>query len=135
MLLPAGGAKGFGLALVIDLICGLLSDGAWGDAVKPLYGDPAEPYDCSFLLAAIDIAHFRDPAGFAQGASAARERLHHSARAGGGEPILAPGERKWARRQASRGLVRLPRQTFDTLTRLAAELVVETLRAEDSSGT
>jgi LDH2 family malate/lactate/ureidoglycolate dehydrogenase len=28
MLLPAGGAKGFGLAFVIDLICGLLSGGA-----------------------------------------------------------------------------------------------------------
>src|SRR5689334_15729455 len=47
MLLPAAGPKGFGLAFMIDLMCGLLSGGAFGSAVKPLYGDPAIPYDCS----------------------------------------------------------------------------------------
>ena len=45
MLLPSGGPKGFGLAFLIDLLCGLLSAGAQGAAVQPLYGDPAVPYD------------------------------------------------------------------------------------------
>ena len=39
MLLPAAGPKGFGLAFVIDLLCGGLSDGAIGAEVRPLYGD------------------------------------------------------------------------------------------------
>ncbi len=39
MLLPSGGPKGFGLAFLIDLLCGLLSGGASGAAVQPLYGD------------------------------------------------------------------------------------------------
>ena len=39
MLLPSGGPKGFGLAFVIDLMCGLLSGGAVGEEVRPLYGD------------------------------------------------------------------------------------------------
>ena len=39
MLLPSGGPKGFGLAFLIDLMCGLLSGGASGGAVQPLYGD------------------------------------------------------------------------------------------------
>ena len=43
MLLPAGGPKGFGLAFLIDLMCGLLSGGASGSAVQPLYGDAARP--------------------------------------------------------------------------------------------
>ncbi|MBV8422225.1 MAG: Ldh family oxidoreductase, partial [Hyphomicrobiales bacterium] len=47
MLLPAAGPKGFGLAFVIDLLCGGLSDGAVGAEVRPLYGDPAESYRCS----------------------------------------------------------------------------------------
>ena len=54
MLLPAGGAKGFALGLIIDLLCGLLAGGAWGDEAKPLYRNVAEPYDCSCLFIAID---------------------------------------------------------------------------------
>ena len=34
MLLPSGGAKGFGFALMIDLMCGLLSGGASGADVR-----------------------------------------------------------------------------------------------------
>ena len=61
MLLPSGGPKGFGLAFLIDLLCGLLGRRS-GGAVQPLYGDAAIPYDCSHLFIAIDVAHFGDPA-------------------------------------------------------------------------
>src|SRR5262249_16533334 len=44
MLLPAAGPKGFGLALVIDLLCGGLSEGAVGAGVRPPDGGSAEPY-------------------------------------------------------------------------------------------
>ena len=45
MLLPAAGPKGFGLAFMIDLMCGLLGGGASGAEVRPLYGDAGVPYD------------------------------------------------------------------------------------------
>src|SRR5262249_51465839 len=57
MLLPAAGPKGFGLAFVIDLLCGGLSDGAVGADVRPLYGDPAEPYRCAHFFLAIHAGH------------------------------------------------------------------------------
>lgn len=40
MLLPAAGHKGFGLALMIDVLTGVLSGGGWGDQVRPLYREP-----------------------------------------------------------------------------------------------
>src|SRR5258708_14557427 len=46
MLFPAAGPTGFGLAFLIDLLCGGLSDGPVGPDVRPPYGDPAEPYPC-----------------------------------------------------------------------------------------
>ena len=75
MLLPSGGPKGFGLAFVIDLMCGLLAGGATGGEVQPLYGDLSVPYDCSHLFIAIDVAHFCDLDGFRKQAAAAAERV------------------------------------------------------------
>ena len=72
MLLPSGGPKGFGLSFLIDLLCGLLSQGAFGAQVRPLYGDFSVPYDCSHLFIAIDVGHFCDLAWFKRQAAEAR---------------------------------------------------------------
>ena len=75
MLLPSSGPKGFGLAFLIDLLCGVLSGGASGGAVQPLYGNASTPYDCSHLFIAIDVAHFGDRAVMRAAATAAAERI------------------------------------------------------------
>src|SRR5690606_32785247 len=92
MLLPTGGAKGFGLSFLIDLMCGLLSQGATGAAVRPLYGDYATPYDCSHLFIAVDVAHFCDLDGFRRQAAAAADHIRAGKRAPGVEHLYAPGE-------------------------------------------
>src|SRR5438105_3877233 len=101
MLLPAAGPKGFGLAFVIDLLCGGLSDGAVGAEVRPLYGDPAEPYRCAHFFMAIHAAHF--PAGerFAERVRDQALRVSRSKRGAGVERVSAPGELVWATRTAS----------------------------------
>lgn len=124
MLLPVGGAKGFGLAFVIDLMCGLLSDGAVGEAVRPLYGDGKVPYNCSHLFVAIDVAHFIDPARFRAQAAAAAERIRNGARAPGVSRLFTPGEPEWQRACAAAGMVALDPAVADTLMRLAGELQV-----------
>ncbi len=124
MLLPAAGPKGFGLAMMIDLMAGLLSGGAWGEAVRPLYGDMAEPYDCAHLFIAIDIGHFVDPAHFRREATRAAERVRASARAPGVAELFTPGEIEWRRREASRGRVRVAGEAVRRLERLAGELGV-----------
>ena len=58
MLLPVAGPKGFGLAFIIDLLCGGLSNGAVGADVHPLYGNAAVPYDCAHFFLAIHTGHF-----------------------------------------------------------------------------
>ncbi len=91
MLLPSGGPKGFGLAFVLDLMCGLLSGGASGSAVHPLYGDAAISYDCSHLFIAIDVAHFGDPATVRVAAAAAADRIRSSKRAAGVTEAVCAG--------------------------------------------
>jgi LDH2 family malate/lactate/ureidoglycolate dehydrogenase len=125
MLLPTGGAKGFGLSFVIDLLCGLLSQGATGAGVRPLYGDFAVPYDCSHLFIAIDVGHFGDPARFRHAAAAAAERIRSGKRAPGVAQVFTPGEPEWRRRQRTAGQVALEPAVAAMLRRYAGELGVD----------
>jgi len=117
MLLPAGGAKGFGLALAIDLMCSLLAEGPGGDDVAPLYGDLTKPFVCSALFIAIDIAHFRTTSDFRIEADDALSRIR-TARATTG-PLRTPGERGWASRNGN-DTIRIPAALAATLDRMAA---------------
>ena len=92
MLAPAAGPKGFGLAFVIDLLCGGLSGGAIGSDVRPLYGDASEPYRCSQTFIAIDIGAFPDGAAFPQRVNEQAQRVSASKRAPGTMRVYAPGE-------------------------------------------
>ncbi|MBX9823925.1 MAG: Ldh family oxidoreductase [Xanthobacteraceae bacterium] len=121
MLLPAAGPKGFGLAFVIDLLCGGLSDGAIGAEVRPLYGDPALPYRCSQLFLAINAGHFPAADGFAARVQDKAARVSASKRAPGVDRIYAPGELAHATRAANGETCTLSRQTVDSLVTAAAK--------------
>jgi len=124
MLLPAAGPKGFGLALMIDLMCSLLSGGAGGDKVKPLYGDPTVPYDCSHLFIAIDVGAFGDASRFRAQAAAAAERIRLGQPAPGVDRLYVPGEPEWQRCETAAGKVRLERAVLDNLIKVAQSLHV-----------
>ncbi|PWC03393.1 Ldh family oxidoreductase [Agromyces badenianii] len=79
MLLPAGGPKGFGLALVVEILTGVLSGGAVSHEVRGLYADTAAPNDSAQFFLAIDVNRFLPAASFTDGLS----RLV--------DPILAAG--------------------------------------------
>jgi LDH2 family malate/lactate/ureidoglycolate dehydrogenase len=124
MLLPSGGAKGFGLSFLIDLLCGLLSQGASGGQVRPLYGDFSVPYDCSHLFIAIDVAHFCDVDWFRAQAANAAERIRGGKHAPGVAQLFTPGEPEWRRRDRSHGEVLLDHAVVAMLRRYAGRLGV-----------
>jgi LDH2 family malate/lactate/ureidoglycolate dehydrogenase len=129
MLLPAAGPKGFGLAFVIDLLCGGLSDGAVGAEVRPLYGDPGEPYRCAHFFLAINAGHFPVGKRFAERVRDQAMRVSRSKRGAGAERVYAPGELVWATRQASDGVCRLDPATVRSLLETAARVGVADLEA------
>jgi len=122
MLLPAAGPKGFGLAVAIDPLCGGLSDGAVGADVRPLYGDPAEPYRCSHFFLAIHAGHFPVGERFAERVRDQAMRVSQSKRGPGVERVYAPGELVWATRKESGGLCRLDAPTLRSLIDTAARV-------------
>jgi len=122
MLLPAGGAKGFGLALVVDLLCGALAGGAIGDAVQPLYGDAGIPYDCAHCFIAIDVARFGEPSAFADRTAAYAQRIRSSPLIAGASSVRMPGDRGLALRRDAADECSLARETVRALDELAASL-------------
>ncbi|HEX7386623.1 MAG TPA: Ldh family oxidoreductase [Castellaniella sp.] len=122
MLLPTGGAKGFGLAFLVDLLCGGLSSGALGAQVQPLYGDSATPYGCAHFFLAIDVQRFLPLADFAHRASEYAQEVRASRRAPGTAQLFTPGERTWSMRQQRGGACPVAVHTQDHLRQVADDL-------------
>jgi LDH2 family malate/lactate/ureidoglycolate dehydrogenase len=99
MLLPAGGHKGYGLALVIDILTGVLSGGSSGSGVRGLYADTSVPNDCAHFFLALDIGAFGDPGAFAGRLAALTTEVTASSTAPSVERLLLPGqlEAEWQR--------------------------------------
>jgi len=122
MLLPAAGPKGFGLAFMVDLLCGGLSDGAIGPEVSPLYGDVAKPYRCSNFFLAIHVDHFVPSGRFGERVEAELARVAASRRAPGTDRVFAPGELAFDARMRMDGHCRLAPATLSNLIQVGRSL-------------
>ena len=115
MLLPAAGPKGFGLAFIIDLLCGGLSGGGIGGEVRPLFGKLDQPYNCANLFLAIHVGHFAEDAAFNERARASTETISTVERAPGIQRVFAPGEMAWQARASAQGDCALAPATYEAL--------------------
>lgn len=124
MLLPAAGPKGFGLAFIIDLLCGGLAGGGIGAEVRPLFSSLLQPYNSANLFIAIHVGHFVDEARFAERTSAAAAAVSSVRRAPGVERVFAPGELAQAMRDKAGGLCELQQATVASLRKTGLSLDV-----------
>ena len=102
-LLPIGGHKGYGLALLVDLFAGLLSDAAYLTHVKSWVDAPDEPQNLGHFFVLIDTRRLGSAAWLAARMADFAAILHGSAPAQEGKPVIVPGEielRNMARQRA-----------------------------------
>lgn len=126
LLMPMGGHKGYGLALVVDILTGVLSGGGYGSHVKGLYADTSVPNDCSHAFLALDVAAFGDVDAFAGRLADLAAQITGSPRAPGVERLLMPGQseaERFAAAQAA-GVVDVEASVLDRLHATAVELDV-----------
>lgn len=116
-LLPVGGAKGYGLSLMIDVLAGLLTGSGFAGGANNL-DNPAGPQRCGHLLLAIDIARFADA-----GTYDARMRTLIDATHGAGDPgaVFLPGERGGRYMEGRAGRIPLSEAVLARLDSLADE--------------
>lgn len=101
LLLPAAGAKGFGLALVIDILTGVLSGGAFGSQVAGLYRDTSQPNDCAHFFLALDTRAFAPDGEFPARLDALAEQVLASGTRPGVDRVMLPGQPESERARAA----------------------------------
>ncbi len=123
VLLPIGGYKGAGLALVLGLLAGTLNGAAVGADVVDFNADDATAANTGQFIIALDIARFTDPVTFAAAVDRHVRELKASALLPGVMSIRLPGmERATRRAQRSSEGVPLPGPVLDRLNALGARL-------------
>ena len=92
-LVPAGGAKGYGLALMIGLLAGTLNGAAFGRDVVNYTKDSKTPSNTGQAIVALDIATFADVTAFKQQVDEVWEMMKSSPTLPGFDEVRLPGER------------------------------------------
>ncbi len=91
-LLPIGGPKGSGIALIVELLSGVLSGAGTATHLHDLYAFDA-PQGVGHFMGAIDVAAFMDVDEFRKAVSAVTAEAKSLQKAEGVNEILMPGER------------------------------------------
>ena len=91
-LLPIGGHKGYGLALVVDLLAGLLSGAAYLTHVKSWVDAPEEPQNLGHYFLLIDTKRLGAAGWLSERMNDFAHILHSTPPADPNAPVLLPGE-------------------------------------------
>jgi LDH2 family malate/lactate/ureidoglycolate dehydrogenase len=112
-----GSFKGYGLAIAVDVLCGLLAGAAVGPG--PLESDGSSDRDIGHMFLAIRIGAFRDEAAYAESATSMFDALLHCPPRNGSQ-VLYPGLPEHARLTAADADgVRLDAAVYEEIVELA----------------
>jgi L-2-hydroxycarboxylate dehydrogenase (NAD+) len=134
LLLPIGGYKGSGLAVMLGLLCGPLNRAAFGRDVVDFNADDASETNTGHFIVVLDVARFLPPADYKAEVDRHIAELKESKRLPGVDEIRMPGERRRQCREVrARDGVPLSAALMGQLDKLAAELGVAKLQSRTSS--
>ena len=123
LLAPAGGHRGYGLSLMLEILTGVL---AGGTRLAPEVGHPfrsGDPQGVALFVMAIDPEHSVGYEELTRRVDSLIERLHASETSPGVERIYVPGERSFMlAEQRERDGIPMPAERLDNLCRLGSDL-------------
>lgn len=122
-MLPFGGHKGYGIALMVDVLSGVLSGGQHGPWLPPMYGDYMNPQGIGHFVLAVNVEAFLPLEQFREEMDRFVVRVKASERSEGVEEIFVPGEIEFRRRESAlREGVALPPEVVAELKALGQQL-------------
>jgi L-2-hydroxycarboxylate dehydrogenase (NAD+) len=127
-LLPIGGYKGYGLALVMGLLAGNLNAAAMGKDVVDFNNDDTTETNTGHTIVAINVEAFQDLQEFKQGMDTLIRDIRNSQRLPNVDRIRLPGEgTHTARNDNEKNGIPMPEALLAVLDQLASELKIDKL--------
>ncbi|NLX36903.1 MAG: Ldh family oxidoreductase [Chloroflexi bacterium] len=130
MMLPVGGHKGYGLALVVEILSALVAGAAFGPHLGTLYADFDRGQNVGHFFAALDPGAFGPGEGFLARMDALLTEVRTVPTQAGVSEILLPGEveSRCQERYAAEGIP-FDQAVYEEVCGIAGELGVPPLRA------
>jgi len=128
-ILPLGGAgeehgghKGYGLSVMVDILCAVLCGAPFGPSLSDAETSSGR---VSHFFGAISIDRFRDPMAFRRDMDRLLQGLRNCPPAEGAERVYFAGQKEFEKEEeCSRMGVPLLRQTYDQIRQIGSELGV-----------
>jgi ureidoglycolate dehydrogenase (NAD+) len=122
-LLPMAGHKGYGLAVLVEVLTAVLSGAAIMSEVKSWVEDTPEPTNEGHAFIAIDVGRMMPIGEFKARMDRMIREIKAAPKAKGSERIYLPGEMEWERRaQALEHGMLLPEHVMMSLSGLAEDV-------------
>lgn len=133
-VLPMAGAKGYALALLVEILAGVLSGAKVGDKVGSMFGDSSEPPGTGFFYLAIHPDYFTGYSPFLERIQILVDEIHQVPLAEGYEQVFVPGERRFLEKENRRKTgIPVPDETWEEFSALSARLDVTLPNCSDGS--
>jgi LDH2 family malate/lactate/ureidoglycolate dehydrogenase len=125
-LLPFG-IKGYGLGVIVEVLCGILSGGRILDELPHWMTDTAGPAEICHFMMAIHVNAFLPVGDFKNRVDQLIQKIHSAPRAPGVDRIYLPGEIEHLEEQKRKAEgIPLPRAVYEDLLEIGRELNVDT---------
>lgn len=120
-LAPMAAHKGYGLAVMVEILTAVMTGAGMLSQVKSWNLDPATPNHAGHAFIALDVRKMMPMNQFVARMQALADELHAAKKAAGAERIYLPGEMDWDRYEAAekRGWIEVPDAMADSLERLS----------------
>lgn len=121
---PMAAHKGYGLAVMVELLSGVLSGGGISSAgeIKSWCFDPETPNNVCHTFMAVDISRFIGTETYMDRSSVLASALRNAPKAKGKERIYLPGEIEWEKHDKWNEIVELPDAVAESLKEMGKDL-------------
>lgn len=124
-LMPMAGPKGYGLALILDILSGPLTGALFGKRLPLMYGDYEKHRELGHFIGAIKVENFIPVTEFKKNVGIMIDDIHDTPPARGFDKVLVPGEKEHLTRlKYEQEGIPIPSETMNELRVAAQELAV-----------
>ena len=129
-LLPIGAYKGFGLSMMIEILCALLTGMPYGRDITSMYTDPIEKKrNLGHFFIAINIASFTDLNNFKIRMKSLMDDVRHEPAKNKDEPVLVAGDpEKIAKKGRLANGIPIPKSLWEEFNTLSEDTKVILLK-------